>query len=566
MINFEGLKENYAFIILETINQVNSTYAFTKRPSSTLHDKISSRDDRIDNLKIVIENECFSAIYAQPDNKAQRKLVRSIHTSAVNLERIADFCVNIVKQMQYLSSPEVFHAFDSDSMFEKIRETLSTVHDLGTEGDSDRKHDRGLDRDLDRILDVCRAEDELDQMYKDNFVRILDELDDGKNARDQVTVLFIFRYLERIGDALLNIGEALMFPIIGERIKIGQFQALQRSLDQSGYTGDMTDIKFKSIWGGRSGARIGRVVPKSSMPGTAPGTTAGSPRESLFKEGILQKIRKEKDNIERWGEVAPGLGPKIFSYTEQDGKASLLVEFLAGHTLDELIADKNPGLVLRAVDDLIASMAEVWSKKGEGAPSHFIEQLESRLDAVLGVHPDFHRGAGTIGREAVLSDSELFARCRKIEETLPAPFTVFIHGDFNLSNIVYNDALGRVRFIDLYRSREADYLQDVSVFLISNFRLPLFEAKHRQLLWEIIYRFYSFARSYAAKQGDVCFESRLTLGLMRSLITSTRFELNQEFARDMYLRGLYLGDKLIRHEGKPWEEFQLPLKALHYIP
>lgn len=546
MINFEGLKENYAFIILETINQVNSTYAFTKRPSSTLHDKIFARDDRIDNLKVVIENECFSAIYAQPDNKPQRKLVRSVHTSAVNLERIADFCVNIIKQMQYLSSPEVFHAFDSDSMFEKIRETLFTVNELGTNGD------------LERILDVCRAEDELDRMYKDNFDRILEELDDGKNARDQVTVLFMFRYLERIGDALLNIGEALMFPIIGERIKIGQFHALQRTLDKSGYTGDMSDIKFKSIWGGRSGARIGRVVPKGEMP--------GAPRESLFKEGNLQKIRKEKDNIEKWGEVAPGMGPAVFSYTEQDGKASLLVEFLAGHTLDEVIAEKSPAVVRRAVDDLMTSMRSVWSKKGEGAASNFIGQLEERLDSVLSVHPDFHRAACSIGSMQVLSDAELFARCREIEIGLPAPFTVFTHGDFNLSNIVYNEAEGRVRFIDLYRSTEADYVQDVSVFLVSNFRLPLFEAQHRRVLWQIIQGFHAFAGSFAKEHGDAFFEARLTLGLMRSLVTSTRFELNETFARDMYLRGLYLGDKISAHDGKPWEEFRLPLEALHYIP
>ena len=151
-----------------------------------------------------------------------------------------------------------------------------------------------------------------------------------------------------------------------------------------------------------------------------------------------------------------------------------------------------------------------------------------------------------------------------IEGELVAPFTVFIHGDFNTDNLLFNPRTGRVNFIDLHRSRDMDYVQDISVFLISNFRLPIFEEQTRKKLNRVTMRFYRFARSYADEHGDLTFDARLALGLIRSFITSTRFVLKDEFSKNMFFRAGYLMEKLVRHKGNPWSEFDLPRDVLIY--
>lgn len=546
-LSIEGLDENFRFITIEVRNQVGATYEFLKNPTPTLYDKIISRDDYIDNLKNVIENKCFSRIHSsRSTSREEVNVIRAAQIICVNLERIADFCVNVARQMGYLRDHKFLGEFDYGRMFEEILDAAKRIMP-------------GLHkRSLSDALAICRSEYVLDKMYKDSFDQIMTRLCTGKNAPDLITVLFIFRYLERVGDSLLNIGEALIFAAIGEKIKIEQFQALQQTLSKTGYTGDMADIDFQSIWGTRSGCRIGRVAPGK------PGVDYSS--GSIFKEGNIRKIRSEKENILRWEELYPGLGPRVFSYHEENEKASLLVEFLPGCTLDEIIFSADRELLQNAMFVLEQTVQEIWTStmKPGSFETDYIKQIKDRLDGVFNVHPDFRRGAKGLGSMSIASTGELLDRCAEVEKTLPAPGTVLVHGDFNINNIVYSHDEERIHYVDLYRSREMDYVQDVSVFLISNFRIPFFERNLRRNLNWVIRRFYDFAAGFARERGDDTFQARMAFGLARSFITSTRFELNFEFAHEMFLRGHFLLEKILRRRGMPWSEFTLPENVLYY--
>lgn len=147
---------------------------------------------------------------------------------------------------------------------------------------------------------------------------------------------------------------------------------------------------------------------------------------------------------------------------------------------------------------------------------------------------------------------------------MAAPFTVFIHGDFNTNNIVYNHEEQKINYIDLYRSRQSDYVQDVSVFLVSNFRLPVFDPELRERLNTVSLYFYEFFSGFAEKNADAVFEARLALALARSFYTSTRFELDNAFAKVMSLRAHYLMERLAAHKGRPWTDFRLPQDVLFY--
>jgi len=546
MLTFEGLDENFKFLILEVLNQLKATQEFVKSPSRSLFRKITSREDYIDNLKTVIENKSYSRINSTMDLEPKMlNKIRAIQLSSVNLERIGDHCVNIVNQMAYLEDKSYVNRYDCAEAFEIIEDAMNKIAESFNS------------EDMPMALEICKSENRLDSLYKDNFNRIMAEMGSGKNIPNLVTCLFIFRYLERIGDAMLNIGEAIIFSILGERIKIEQFESLQQTLSVSGYDGSFSDIDFQGIWGSRSGCRIGHVQTKDKEQ--APPVAQGS----IYKEGNLDKISRERSSLAQWNERFPGMVPEVFGFheTKEENKGSMLVEFLPGCTLDTMILTSDDDNLENALFTLEQTLRHVWgvTQREEPLQTTYMEQLKSRQNGVLQVHPEFHRNSDT----KVISSEELITKCMTVEQSLPAPFTVFIHGDFNCNNVVYSNEDERVRFIDLHRSRDFDYIQDLSVFLVSGFRMPVFDRPIRNKINAVISRMYTFAEEFAQENSDETWQARLSLALARSFYTSTRFEFNYGFAKEMFNRSMFLMEKINRYNGK-WDRFILPEDILHY--
>ena len=107
-----------------------------------------------------------------------------------------------------------------------------------------------------------------------------------------------------------------------------------------------------------------------------------------------------------------------------------------------------------------------------------------------------------------------------------------------------------------------DYVQDVSVFMVSNYRLQIMDAPVRRRIISVIRDFYSIAARYARRNADETFELRLALGLARSFVTSTRFILDKSLARNMYLRARYLLEQLIGLDERRYARYKVPVKEL----
>ncbi|SMC82576.1 Phosphate uptake regulator [Desulfocicer vacuolatum DSM 3385] len=539
---------NFKLLAIETENQIKLTHGLLSDFNIDVLEKITAQDDYIDNLKTIVENACFSDIYnmkRSPD-MAPLNRIRALHIICVNLERIADFCVNIARQTQYLTSKDFIQKYDYQSMFLEIQQSVSRIT---------RVFDHG---NLSQALEICRAEFKLDDLWEHTFNILLRDLKKGDEVTNLVTTIFIFRYLERIGDSILNIGEALIFAIMGDRIKIRQVEALEKTLTESGFKGTLGDIDFASIWGSRSGCRISKVSRKKP---------SGFQAQGIFKEGKILKIQKERANINQWEKICPGVAPKVFGYYEKYRTASLLVEFLSGCTLDQVFLSESSAVMENAMFVFEQTLTDIWHKTlvSEPCPTDYMFQLMQRFPAICRVHPDFLIFHGPReGSHKTIEDRDLIQACHKIEKGLPAPFSIFIHGDFNTNNIVYNHEDQKIHYIDLYRSRQGDYVQDAAVFLVSNFRVPVFDVELRARLNKVSHHFYNVFHHFAFEQGDLTFNARLSLALARSFLTSTRFELNKEFSGVMCQNARILMERVMAHHGKPWENFPFPGEILHY--
>ncbi|MYL83200.1 phosphotransferase [Desulfovibrio aerotolerans] len=540
----EGIEENFRFMVLEVSKQVASARSVVERPEPDRIKAIESRDDYIDNLKSVIENACWGRIHGSTDrNKRTLDLVRAANIININLERIADYAVNIVSQVQYLSDPGFIRRYNYREPFVDVDKALGLVFAALTR------------QDVTLALRICRAEFALDDHFKTAFDAILADLRQGESPENAISSFNIFRYLERMGDALLNIGEAVIFAALGEKLKIHQYQALQDSLELGAET-PIPAGDFHSIWGTRSGCRIGRVQDDHG------------PRSKgvLFKEGNAVKLAREKENIERWSRLAPGLAPNIQAFQTDGDSASMLIEFLGGCNVQQLVLTADTEIIENACFLITQTVGGLWEQTlvRRPVPCDAVAQLRSRLDDVFRLHPELPADAKTLGRVVVPSLAELLAAAETAEKELVAPFAVLLHGDFNLNNLVYDHTAQRIHYIDLHRTREGDYAQDTAVFLVSSFRLPFFDLRLRGQFELVMRRFLEFARAFAAEQGDAAFEARLTLAVARALATSARFEVNRPFAQELFHRGIYLLTRVVAHAGRPWETLAFPDSVLVY--
>jgi phosphate uptake regulator/aminoglycoside phosphotransferase len=542
-----AIDADFRFLVQAVLKQIERARRIVNDPAKRPRERMGQADDYIDLLKSRIESLCFTGLRdASPADPDTVNWIKAINVVTANLERIADFAVNLTRQTERLVDASCLRQYDYEPLFQQIIEAVQWIVEAI------------MSRDSTLAFRICRADMAIDRLYQQLFDKVLEALGGGALARDQVTALFIFHYLERMGDALLNIGEAILSVVLGERLKIRQYAALRGSMDsEASELPELADLGFESIWGTRSGCRLGRVWGKAE---------GGSPGRAIFKGGDPEKLLREKECIDRWATLVPGLPPKVLHVTRDGDEASLILEYLSGQTFQAIVLGEDKPVWDEALSHLQQTLLRVWESTRKAGPVNagFCGQLVGRLDDVLRLHPQFRTSPKAIGGLSIPSFGELLDRVRAIEAALNAPFTVLVHGDLNLDNILYDATVRQLHLIDLHRSADSDYVQDVSVFLASNFRLPVFERPLRERIDATNVRFFRFARDFARRQSDTTFESRLALAMGRSFLTSTRFELNGGFARSMQLRAVHLLEKLVAHAAKPWPGFRFPESILAY--
>jgi phosphate uptake regulator len=549
MLSFAGIARNFRFMLLQVRKQLENTRALLTTHDPHYSQAIRGSEGYVDTQKSMIENECFAFIRRTPDSReADIATVRAVSVITNNLERIADFTVNITRQMEHFQEPGTLAQFQCEAYIAGMLDGLDKIEEALFE------------RDSTLALRICQVEDDLDRLYQVDLRRVVEVLRDARLVEDLVTSLFVLHYLERMGDALLNIGEAILFAVLGERLKVHQYRVLEDAATNTpALARPLPEVDVDSIWGTRSGVRVG------SLQDRAAGATD---QRILFKEGNPEKLQRERDSLERWEQLAPGLVPAVVEYQRGGQGDALLLQYIDGRTLQDIVLNGGRDEALLVLDRLTATIDRIWTatRSDEPVNGRFLAQLFKRLDDVYRLHPEFREREIRIGHRRVPAFGERLEQAERFDAELAAPFSVFIHGDFNLDNILFEREKGSVHYVDVQRSRAMDYVQDVSVFLVSAFRLPVFIARTRLRLEEFALRFLGFVRDFASRHGDETFEARLALGLVRSFATSTRFELNRSFARRMQQRAVLLLERLDEHAAgtSDWRSFRVPDGVLLY--
>jgi len=529
----EGIAENLRFLILEGRTQIARTRDYLNTPSEALAETIAAREPYINNLRRAIQRKSFAPRRPAADTRSARTL-RAAELVASAVEELADECLRLVNQVSYLENDEVLFLIEFGPYFDPLLEALG------------RLEGALFDLDPRAALRVCQAEGRLDEAFERDLAQAIEDLEAGEHAQTQVTLLFLFRSLEEMGDILLRAGEAVLSACLGESIKVDRLWAFDEAL---GEDLPLEALRLDQVAETRSGSSI-RSVRRS-----------GGQDAVIVKDGRLEKLEAERACTERWRSLNPALAPAVHEFQRLGDQGAIVYEFLPGQTFENLLLEADEVDVRCALDRLSESLQWVWreTKLKQPTQAGYLRQLEDRLDAVHAVHPTFREDAQEIGSLSWPTFSQLLKEVAALEAKVPAPFGVLIHGDLNLDNVLYNREGDQVHFLDLHRSCLGDYVQDVSVFLVSPLRLRILSTALRQRLSRASIRFLSACRAFAKEEGDETFEIRLALGLARSFATSTRFLLATDLAKELFMRSRYL---LERVQSSDPTSFHLPEEVL----
>ena len=532
-----GISENLRFLIVEVKSQVSNLATFLSSPSPTSGQGIVNRSGYGYNLKMRIHDNCFTHI-GSLQKDSEMLSMRAMESIATDLERIAELCRDCVHSFEKISNRRCLRVKSYGPLLEHVIKGVRLVEDAMNH------HDTRV------ALKIGATKPRMSTAVQRLMEKYTEALKEGKSTEDCITAIFIVRAVEQMGDALLNISEALLSANLGQPVNIERYHSLKDSAARL----DLDSVAIESLAETRSGSNISGI--------SANGDEANY--LAIFKEGQKRKVKEERQGVENWHEIFPGLAPKILSYRKRGQSASLLIEHLNGSTFEQILLNESRPLLDETCRQLTRTLACVWkeTRNKKVVPANHMDQLANRLGEVYAIHPEFENDRMLVCGHSIPSFETLLKKAKTAEAKIKPPFSVYIHGDFNVDNIIYDPMEKRINFIDLHRSSYMDYVQDVSVFMVSNYRLQILEARSRARILSVARKFHRFAAKFARDAGDDTFEIRLAFGLARSFATSTRFVLDKSLARAMYLRARYLIERAIEVPPEKAKRFHLPIEEI----
>ena len=166
-----------------------------------LCNEVIANDEEIDQLEMDIDAEAHSIILKySPVASDLRRVLASMKISS-NLERIADQAVNIAKRARKMNKHE-------DIPETRLIEPAYTIAaKLLSDAITSFRND-----DVDLAVSLDEKDEELDRLHKSLIKQFTSRSENNPEiVGGYIHLIFITRFLERIGDHAVNIGEDVVF-------------------------------------------------------------------------------------------------------------------------------------------------------------------------------------------------------------------------------------------------------------------------------------------------------------------------------------------------------------------
>lgn len=178
-------------------------------------DEVIKEDDRVDELQKRIDEECIKFIATEQPLASDLRHVFTATKIVTDLERMADYAVDICKLSKRISKSSLTEFKESAlalwTMEEKVREMIT----LGIKA--------YIEIDDVKAYEICKMDDSIDILYASIFEDILKAVKlKGDNITSDARLLFVAKYLERVADHVTNICEGIIYSKQGKYVDLNE--------------------------------------------------------------------------------------------------------------------------------------------------------------------------------------------------------------------------------------------------------------------------------------------------------------------------------------------------------
>jgi len=195
----------------EVLEALNNIETLLKNNDHELAKKIIKNDLIINDLGQSVENKVFNILASRQPMAIDLRIVFSAVKISLYLERCGDMCKGISNRVLKGDLNEA----QSPETISLLVNMCSMVHsNLGIVMEDYSK------KECDNSVKVWKSDSEIDSLYSEILMDILNSIKTNPDATDAlVPLLFIARYLERVGDQATNVAEETYFVVTGEDLE-----------------------------------------------------------------------------------------------------------------------------------------------------------------------------------------------------------------------------------------------------------------------------------------------------------------------------------------------------------
>jgi phosphate transport system protein len=212
--------------LLRMARMVEESIALTVKGLKERQDEFArdvlKREQQVNLLEIEIDELCMKLLALRQPVASDLRFITSAMKIAGELERMGDLAVNIAEvSLELLKVPLLKPLIDIPRMASvaqsMVKDSLNAF----------------VNRDEKLARAVCQRDDEVDSLNDQIFRELLTYMiSDPSTINRAVGLILVGRHLERIADHATNIGEDVIYLVLGKTIK-HHIEEMKREQDQS---------------------------------------------------------------------------------------------------------------------------------------------------------------------------------------------------------------------------------------------------------------------------------------------------------------------------------------------
>lgn len=187
--------------------QIYESMLSLKNYDIKLADSIIQGDDKVDELQKTIEELCIKFIATEQPLATDLRKVMTASKIVTDLERMADHAVDISKITKKMGGKINTFTKSLETLWE-MEKKVRVMIELAI--------DSYINNDDEMAYKICERDDEIDLCYKCLFDVFINDIKSDESLTEKgINLLFVIKYLERIGDHVTNICEWTIYSKSG---------------------------------------------------------------------------------------------------------------------------------------------------------------------------------------------------------------------------------------------------------------------------------------------------------------------------------------------------------------